>query len=159
MLSNRIGGFFVVAGLGLATLVYAAAQAGTSDANCDGCVDLQDYAQLQGSFTGPGCTPQEIKSYIAENVAGNRLLVSSVPGGTGLVVTDVFFAGTSCKNLLVTERDPSSGNVELKIRLTDSDGHAFHWNSGVSFTAGMEIWVQPGTGLTCDSLMMSGYTH
>ncbi len=166
MLSNRLSGSVVVLGLGLAALAYAVAQAGSADANCDGCVDLQDYAQLQGELTGPGCVPlgtgsaaHEVKSYVAEAVDGSLLLVPFAPGETGFVMTDLTLEGSLCRRLMVNERNPINGTVELKAMLTTTDGFTFQWNSGIAFAAGMEVWIEPAPDQSCDFVMMSGHTQ
>jgi len=166
MFSYRPNRFVVVAAAGLAALTYAGVQAGSTDPNGDGCVDLQDYALFQGALTGPACvpagtavTPRIVKSYLAEDVSTSMLLVPVVAGDTGFVVTDVMLDGLLCRRLDISERNPASGSTELKAVLTSENGLVFHWNSGIAFAAGTEIWITPAPGQACDLVTISGHTQ
>lgn len=165
MFSNRFGGSVLVLGLALGAIVYAVARAGSSDVNCDGCVDLEDYATLQGEITGPGCVPlggtafEPVRSYLTRNVDGSQLLIPVVPGDNGFVVTDVMLDGAFCRRVAVTERNPATGVGELKMILISAHGFISHWNSGIAFTSGMEVWIEPDTDQTCEVVFMSGHTQ
>ncbi len=81
-----------IIGFAFLAAVTVSAVLGSGDANEDGCVDLKDYAILQGEFTGP-CSQQDIVYLTATLGDGRHTITQPRAGEAVFHITGVWLTG------------------------------------------------------------------
>lgn len=147
---------FVLLGAALLAVPLMLANANV-DGNCDGCVDLADYAMMQRDFTGPGCPPREVRSFYGSGI-GSFVVIPEVPGENGFVVTDIVSRHDLGTPMLVTILEESTGEPEVKIRyrMLPDFQTPVHFNSGIPLRSGSRITAD---GAMLKDVTISGYTY
>ena len=126
------------------------------DGNCDGCVDLADYAIMQREFTGPGCPPREVRSFYGIGT-GSIVVIPEVPGENGFVVTDIICRHDWTTPILVSLVEEFAGESEVKSRFRMPElEYALHFNSGIPLRSGSRLIVD---GTVLKDVTISGYTY
>lgn len=135
-----------------------------SDGNGDGCVDLRDYAIMQSAFTGPACSPSQLRAFFGEGTE-EFVVIPSVPGASGIVLTDIM-TQRAFPVTVVTLIEEIDGQRTVKASLSfgassDStqrgDQRSYHLTTGIPFTAGATVLAQvSNSGLT--QVTLCGYT-
>ena len=126
------------------------------DGNCDGCVDLADYAIMQREFTGPGCPPREVRSFYGIG-AGSIVVIPDVPGENGFVVTDIICRHDWTSPILVSLVEEFAGESEVKSRFWMPEiERVLHFNSGIPLRSGSRLIVD---GTLLKDVTISGYTY
>lgn len=147
---------FVLLGAALLAVPLMLANANV-DGNCDGCVDLADYAMMQRDFTGPGCPPREVRSFYGTGTT-SFVVIPEVPGENGFVVTDIVSRHDWGTPVLVTLTEEFAGESEVKLRyrmLPDVQA-PLHFNSGIPLRSGSSLTVD---GIMLKEVTISGYTY
>ncbi len=126
------------------------------DGNCDGCVDLADYAMMQREFTGPGCPPREIRSFYGFGT-GSFVVIPDVPGENGFVVTDIICRHDYSGVIMVSLIEEFADESDVKSRFwMPEPGYVLHFNSGIPLRSGSRLIVD---GTLLKDVTISGYTY
>ena len=147
-----------VFGIAMITVPLMLVRAGV-DANEDGCVDLEDYAIMQRSFTGPECGMREVRSFYVFGGDGEIEIIPEVPGENGFIVTDLYCRVDAPGNVVVRLEERFGEETEVKFRFVvfgyDSPAD-FHFNSGIVLASGAKAVI---VGNTLQDVTISGYTY
>ncbi len=135
-----------------------------SDGNRDGCVDLRDYAILQSLFTGPDCSPRQLKTFFAEGT-DEFVVIPTVPGTGGFVITDIVQQRAFPVTVITLIEE--TGDVRVtKIALafgassntTDrGDMRSYHLTTGIPVAAGATVRVEVSNS-NLMQVTLCGYT-
>jgi hypothetical protein len=135
------------------------------DGNCDGWIDLQDYAIMQNEFTGPGCCAREVVSFYAEG-CDEFVVIPEVPGMQGFVLTDVVTQRAfPVTKLTFIQETGDLDETRLSIVVGASgdqtdrgESRSYHFNAGIPFAQGSTVKIVASNSNAIE-VTLAGYVH
>ena len=129
---------------------------GSPDTNNDGCVNLEDYSQIQTAFSGP-CTPRH-KAYLKAVIRPGATTVQNPMRNKRLTffITDIWYNGHDLTVVFPPElQHERAGNVSLLEHTFEGSGATVHLASPVPLTT--SITFSEGSMRTLSNLILEGF--